>query len=394
MNFSVGIMPMVGAHRSGNSGYTVGIAQENTQAPRATSTPGAGRFAPSPSGDFHLGNLRTYTLAWLCARSTGRRMLYRIEDIDQQRSQHSAALDQMEDLDSFGMDWDGGPIKQSDHFPMYDDALHWLAERGWVYECYCSRKDIREASRAPHVTPGLYPGTCRDLTDEQRQEQRAKLAAQGRKPALRFNAHAAFEAIADHDHAAVGGSPSSIPGQWTIHEDFATHGQHSDSTPSNVPTPSSVPTDYSGPVDDIVLHRGDGNWAYNLAVVVDDLTMGIDQITRGDDLLSSAPSQNFLATVLYPWGANAFPTPAIHPTRWRYDHVPLVVTRQQMKGHEDTDHQLKRLAKRDGAVTIRELGHDTAWAWIAHSLGHPECSSAPELLQAINLDAISHDGVA
>lgn len=387
MNFSVDIMPMVDARQNGNSGYTVGIAQESTRAPRAASTPGAGRFAPSPSGNFHLGNLRTYTLAWLFARSTGRRMLYRIEDIDQQRSHDSAALDQMGDLDLFGMDWDGEPIKQSDRFPIYDDALHWLAERGWVYECYCSRKDIREASRAPHVTPGMYPGTCRNLTDEQRQEQRATLAAQGRKPAIRFNAHAAYKAIADNDHTAVNGSHSTTPRHWTIHEDFATHGQHSDSTPSR------APTGYSGPVDDVVLHRGDGNWAYNLAVVVDDLTMGIDQITRGDDLLSSAPSQNFLATVLHPWATDASATLAVHPTHWRYNHVPLVVTGQQMKGHENTDHQLKRLAKRDGAVTVRELGHATAWAWVAQSLGHPECTSAPELLQAIDLDAMPHDPV-
>lgn len=386
---------------SGHSGYTVDIARENTQAPgvgstpEAHSTPGAGRFAPSPSGDFHLGNLRTYTLAWLFARSTGRRMLYRIEDIDQQRSHDSAALDQMEDLASFGMDWDGEPIKQSDRFPLYDDALHWLAEHGWVYECYCSRKDIREASRAPHVAPGMYPGTCRNLTDEQRHEQRAKLAEQGRKPAIRFNAHAAYEAVADNDPTANGSH--TTPGLWTIHEEFATSGQQSESAPPSESTPSSVPNTYSGPVDDIVLHRGDGNWAYNLAVVVDDLTMGVDQITRGDDLLSSAPAQNFLATALHPWATHASATtsatPAVHPTRWRYNHVPLVVTKQEMKGHENTDRQLKRLAKRDGAVTVRELGHDTAWAWVAQSLGHSEYASAPELLQVIDLEAMSHEPV-
>lgn len=376
----------------------MGIAREHTQEQGAgstlgaRSTPGAGRFAPSPSGDFHLGNLCTYTLAWLFARSTGRRMLYRIEDIDRQRSHDSAALDQMEDLASFGMDWDGDPIKQSDRFSLYDDALHWLAERGWVYECYCSRKDIREASRAPHVEPGMYPGTCRNLTDEERQEQRAKLAAQGRKPAIRFNAHAAYDAIANDDHAGADDSRTT-PGLWTVHEDFATHGQQPDSTPSPDSTRSSVPNGYSGPVDDIVLHRGDGNWAYNLAVVVDDLTMGVDQITRGDDLLSSAPAQNFLATVLHPWASHASATLAVPPTRWQYNHVPLVVTKQEMRGHENTDHQLKRLAKRDGAVTIRELGHDAAWAWVAQSLGHPECTSAPELLQAIDLNAMSHDPV-
>lgn len=387
----------------------MGIAQENTRVPGAVLTPetasvsGAGRFAPSPSGDFHLGNLRTYTLAWIFARATGRRMLYRVEDIDRERSHDSAALDQMEDLASFGMDWDEDPVKQSDRFPLYDDVLAWLAKRGWVYECYCSRKDIREASRAPHATPGMYPGTCRNLTDEQRQEQRNKLAAQGRPPAIRFNAHAAYDAIVADGHATTNNrstdNHTTPPRLWTIHEDFTTPPEHSEphydpaSKDRPASTLSSVSTGYSGPVDDIVLRRGDGNWAYNLAVVVDDLTMGIDQITRGDDLLASAPGQNFLATVLEPWATDASHKTAIAPTRWRYNHVPLVVTREQMKGHETTDHQLKRLAKRDGAVTVRELGHDTAWAWVAQSLGHPECASAPELLDAIDIDAMSHDPV-
>ena len=345
----------------------MGIAQENTRVPGAVLTPetasvsGAGRFAPSPSGDFHLGNLRTYTLAWIFARATGRRMLYRVEDIDRERSHDSAALDQMEDLASFGMDWDEDPVKQSDRFPLYDDVLAWLAKRGWVYECYCSRKDIREASRAPHATPGMYPGTCRNLTDEQRQEQRNKLAAQGRPPAIRFNAHAAYDAIVADGHATTNNrstdNHTTPPRLWTIHEDFTTPPEHSEphydpaSKDRPASTLSSVSTGYSGPVDDIVLRRGDGNWAYNLAVVVDDLTMGIDQITRGDDLLASAPGQNFLATVLEPWATDASHKTAIAPTRWRYNHVPLVVTREQMKGHETTDHQLKRLAKRDGAVT-------------------------------------------
>ena len=338
---------------------------------------GAGRFAPSPSGDFHLGNLRTYTLTWVIARVSGRRIIYRIEDIDRQRSHESAAADQMEDLASFGLDWDGEPVRQSERFSLYEAALDWLAERGWTYECYCSRKDIQEASRAPHVTPGMYPGTCRRLTAEQRHEKRTQLFSQGRHPAIRFHAHAAYATtMADAQTDAPG---ATSPPPWAVHEDFSTLQK------------------YSGPVDDMVLRRGDNNWAYNLAVVVDDLTMGVDQITRGDDLLPSAPGQNFLAAMLEPWAVTmvepsaeggrvgAAPARVVSPSRWRYNHVPLVVTDLSTGAHGSTHSQFMRLAKRDGAVTLRELGYHTAWAWVAESLGYPECTSAPELLEAVTL---------
>ena len=215
----------------------------------------AGRYAPSPSGDLHLGNLRTALLAWLYARSSGRRFLVRVEDIDTQRSSRESARRQLEDLATLGLDWDGEVICQQDRYAAYEEALAQLP----TYECYCSRKDIREASRAPHAIPGQYPGTCRNLTEDQRAAKRAELAAQNRQPALRL--------LAD------------VP-TFTIHD--ALHGT------------------YTGDVDDFILRRGgqDTGWAYNLAVVVDDAFQGIDQVVRGDDLLSSAPRQAYLASLL------------------------------------------------------------------------------------------------
>ncbi|MDU7102728.1 MAG: tRNA glutamyl-Q(34) synthetase GluQRS, partial [Corynebacterium sp.] len=256
-----------------------------------SATTGAGRYAPSPSGDLHFGNLRTALLAWLFARSTGRRFVVRVEDIDKQRSSQESAERQLTDLRALGLDWDGEVIYQHDRDAAYEQALAQLP----TYECYCSRKDIREASRAPHAIPGQYPGTCRHLTEDQRAAKRAELAAQNRKPALRLLADVST---------------------FTIHD--ALHGT------------------YTGEVDDFILRRGgqDTGWAYNLAVVVDDAYQGIDQVVRGDDLLSSAPRQAYLASLL-----------GIEPPE--YIHVPLVLNESG-----------ERLAKRDGAVTMREMGDE------------------------------------
>lgn len=250
----------------------------------------AGRYAPSPSGDLHFGNLRTAVLAWACARSTGRRFVMRVEDIDTQRSSPQFAHRQLEDLAQLGVDWDE-VIYQSDRFAAYEAALSRLE----VYECYCSRREIQEASRAPHAIPGQYPGTCRNLSDAARATRRAQLAAQGRVPALRLRAEVS---------------------EFCVHD--------------------LVYGDYTGQVDDFVLRRG-GNaaqsrdWAYNLAVVVDDDFQGVDQVVRGVDLLPSAPRQAYLASLLG----------AIIP---QYIHVPLVVNEQGV-----------RLSKRDGAVTFRQM---------------------------------------
>ena len=259
----------------------------------------SGRFAPSPSGDLHVGNLRTALLAWLFARSTDRRFLMRIEDLDRVRP--GAEQQQLDDLRSLGLDWDAGIVRQSERRSLYEDAIDRLTEAGRAYPCFCSRREIREAPSAPHTPRGTYPGTCRDLTDAERARRSAD-----RPAALRLRT--------DVD-------------EWTITD--ALHG------------------DYTATVDDVVLRRNDGVPAYNLAVVVDDAEQGIDQVVRGDDLLTSAPRQAYLATLL---GLEA-------PV---YAHVPLALNTSG-----------DRLAKRDGAVTRTDLearGVDVL-ALIADSLG-------------------------
>ena len=261
---------------------------------------GAGRFAPSPSADLHIGNLRTAVLAWLFARTTGRRFLIRVEDLDD-RTHDDIARRQLADLAAIGITWDGEPQWQSAHPERYDAVIDGLTGRGLTYECYCSRKEILTAPRAPHAPEGAYPGTCRDLDDAQRATRRA-----GRPPALRLR---------------------SGVGEFTVRD--LLHG------------------DYTGVVDDMVLRRGDGVAAYNLAVVVDDAASGVDQVVRGDDLLASSPRQAYLASLL------GHPQPV-------YAHVPLALNADG-----------KRLAKRDGAVTLAELGPRRALALIAESLGMP-----------------------
>jgi len=263
--------------------------------------PGAGRFAPSPSADLHIGNLRTAVLAWLFARSTGRRFLMRVEDLDD-RTHDDIARRQLADLAAIGVTWDGEPEWQSAHPARYDAVIDNLTERGLVYECYCSRRDILSAPRAPHAPEGAYPGTCRELTEAERMERRAT----GRPPALRLRSDKSEFTVTDLLHGS-----------------------------------------YTGVVDDFVLRRGDGVAAYNLAVVVDDAASGVDQVVRGDDLLSSSPRQAYLAALL----GHAQPV---------YAHVPLAL-----------NHEGKRLAKRDGAVTLAELGVERAFALISGSLGWP-----------------------
>ncbi|WP_419863788.1 tRNA glutamyl-Q(34) synthetase GluQRS [Candidatus Poriferisodalis sp.] len=250
-----------------------------------------GRWAPSPTGDLHLGNLRTALLAWLFARSAGGQFLWRFEDLDGAvRPQFYDS--QLRDVAALGLDWDGEPVRQSDRLDLYRDAIADLRQRDLTYECFCTRREIAEAAAAPHgpSPEGAYPGTCRRLSRAERERKRAS----GRPPALRLRA----------------GADGVGPTELTVADRQL--------------------GDYRGIVDDFVLQRGDGTPAYNLAVVVDDAAQSVTEIVRGDDLLPSTPRQVHLAHLL---GLNP-------PT---YAHVPLVLNPQS-----------QRLAKRDGAVTLSD----------------------------------------
>lgn len=285
---------------------------------------GTGRYAPSPSGDLHLGNLRTAILAWAMARRGGKPFYMRVEDLDRVRP--GAAERQLSDLQAMGLDWDVSPgsaaestegkeagvLYQSTRLAAYERAVQRLREASLVYECYCTRREIQEASSAPHGAPGAYPGTCRGLSEAQREERRAQ-----RPPALRLRAERT---------------------SYTVHDDF--YGP------------------YTGLVDDFVLVRNDGTYAYNLTSVVDDAFVGVEQIVRGDDLLPSAPRQAYLAGLL------GLPQP-------RYAHVPLALNEEG-----------KRLAKRDGAVTLPQLQEagvtiPEVLGWIAASIPVLDDSGRP-----------------
>jgi glutamyl-tRNA synthetase len=228
-----------------------------------------GRFAPSPTGTLHLGNLRTAVLAWLFARSAGSRLVMRMEDLDYSRMKPGVAEEQLADLAAVGVDWDGEVVYQSARLELYADAIATLRAEGRVYECFCTRAEIREAASAAHgpLPEGAYPGTCLRLSAADLAEKRAS----GRPPALRVRA--------DGEH---------------VRFEDRLHGPQ------------------EGVVDDFVVQRNDGAPAYNLAVVVDDAAQDIEEVVRGDDLLDSTPRQLFLARLL---GVSA-------P---RHAHVPLVL---------------------------------------------------------------------
>ena len=224
----------------------------------------AGRFAPSPSGELHVGNLRTAILAWLFAKSSGRDFLLRVEDLDRARS--GAEAEQLRDLQAVGIKWDADVVRQTERGALYDQAIQRLASEDRTYECFCTRKEIQEAPSAPHAPQGAYPGTCRRLSAAETEIRRAS-----RPASIRLRSEVT---------------------QWAVEDQLR--------------------GTFVGVVDDFVLRRNDGVTAYNLAVVVDDAAQGIDQVVRGDDLLPSTPRQAYLATLL------GLPVP-------EYAHVPLVV---------------------------------------------------------------------
>lgn len=212
---------------------------------------GHGRFAPSPTSALHLGNLRTALAAWLLARRSGRGFVVRIEDLDQARVRAAGGIadQQLHDLETLGLDWDGPVLKQSRRHSIYAQMIGRLDS----YPCFCTRREIAAASTAPNTADWRpYPGTCRDLSPDEREAR-----AVDRRPAIRLRSYA---------------------GEWTV-ADLARGTA-------------------TGVVDDTVLRRNDGTPAYNLAVVVDDGMQGVDEVVRARDLWTSAPRQAMIASLL------------------------------------------------------------------------------------------------
>lgn len=228
-----------------------------------------GRYAPSPTGPLHLGNLRTALLAWLFARSAGARFLMRVEDLDRSRVRPGFEEAQLADLRALGLDWDGPVERQSERMELYEEAINRFDGYGLLYACYCTRAEIRAAVSAPHgISAGdRYPGTCRELTRAERAEQEAA----GRPPALRMRAGGVRTGFEDR---LLGRREEKV--------------------------------------DDFVVRRNDGTPSYQLAVVVDDAAQGTGEVVRGADLADSTPRQILLARSL------GLPVPG-------YAHVPLVL---------------------------------------------------------------------
>lgn len=257
------------------------------------STKITGRFAPSPSGRMHLGNAFSCLLAWLSARSAGGRIILRHEDLDPARCRREYADKIEKDLRWLGLDWDEGGSRggenyyQSNRRELYRQVLDALDEKGLIYPCFCTRADLHAAS-APHASDGtpVYSGACRGLSSEQQRER-----AKTRTPALRAR-------VPDRALSFTDG----LQGPYTV--------------------------DLARDCGDPILRRSDGVHAYQLAVVVDDALMGVNQVVRGRDLLSSTPWQLWLQEEL---GFS-------HPV---YYHVPLLLSGDG-----------KRLSKRDGDMDL------------------------------------------
>ncbi|HZU34742.1 MAG TPA: tRNA glutamyl-Q(34) synthetase GluQRS [Gemmataceae bacterium] len=293
--------------------------------------PLVGRLAPSPTGAQHVGNARTYLIAWLSARSQGGRVVLRIEDIDSPRIKPGAAEQAVTDLRWLGLDWDEGPVVQTARLSHYERALQQLREKELVYPCTCSRADIERAASAPHLEHEgpVYPGTCagRRAADAQRLADRSF--------AWRFRVPAGPVAFTDGFRGRVSVDLHEVGG-------------------------------------DFVVWKSAASPAYQLAVVVDDATQGVTEVVRGDDLIPSTPRQLLL------YDALGWPAP-------RFVHVPLVVGpdgRRLAKRHGDTRLAALRAAGVPAAGLLGLLARSCGW------LKEPSLISAAQLVPLFRLDTI------
>ena len=292
-----------------------------------------GRFAPSPTGRMHLGNVFSALLSWLSAKSQGGTWLLRIEDIDPQRSKQEYAELIMDDLHWLGLDWDEGPYYQSERGDIYEHYLKQLTDNGLTYPCYCTRADIL-ATQAPHESDGrvVYKGTCRNLAPGVKTGPaaiRMKVPSEGKGILSFTDGHYGMQTI-----------------------DLTTH------------------------CGDFIVRRKDGAWAYQLAVVVDDALMGINEVVRGCDLLLSSPLQIYLAQQL------GFAPP-------HFTHLPLLCNKQG-----------QRLSKRDQSLDMAALrtSHtpEEIIGMLAHAAGLQQSNepvTAQELIGEFSWDKIPTNNI-
>ena len=303
-----------------------------------------GRFAPTPSGQLHLGNLFCSLIAWLAAKSQGGKILLRSEDLDVERSRPEYALQAQRDLEALGLFWDEGgdrsgphaPYDQSQRFPFYRTQLERLESQRLVSPCFCSRAQLHAAS-APHASDGetIYAGTCRGLSPQEAAER-----SKTRAPALRLRVPEETIAFTDLHYG---------------------------------PQQQYLPTGCG----DFILRRSDGVYAYQLAVVADDGAMGVTQVVRGRDLLPSTPRQILLYRLL------GWPVP-------EFGHTPLLLAPGG-----------RRLSKRDGDQCLSGLlekgltPRDVVGrlAFLAGLVEEPAPATPEELLPRFSWDKLPQEDV-
>ena len=292
-----------------------------------------GRFAPSPSGRMHLGNLFSALLAWCAVRSADGKMILRLEDLDPDRCRPAFCEQVKADLLWLGLDWDEEMPRQSQRTQAYAQVFDRLQQQGLVYPCYCSRGELHAAS-APHLADGtwIYPGTCRALTPAQRE-------AKTRRPAWRLM-------VPDR----VYGVQDGLQGRYE--ENLAAR------------------------CGDFIIRRSDGVYAYQLAVVTDDIEAGVTQVVRGRDLLSSTPRQLYLYELM-------------GQTPPAYCHVPLLLARDG-----------RRLSKRERDMDLGELRKTLTapqlvgrLAWLAGLLDKEQAISARERAAAFSWDKVRKEDI-
>ena len=295
-----------------------------------------GRFAPSPTGAMHLGNFRTALIAWLHARSQGGTFRLRMEDLDQPRVVKGSADQILVELDWLGLDWDGDVMYQSNRTQAYQEALDKLISAELIYPCFCSRRDIQQAASAPHGSSPVYPGTCSTLSSGVIIQQKSSKQA-----ALRVRV---FDDLIAFDDGCLGFQSEQL----------------------------------SQTCGDFVVKRADGLFAYQLAVIVDDLVQGVTHVVRGSDLLDSTARQIYIASQL----DSEMQAPS-------YFHVPLM-----------RDKNGQKLSKRDGSMSVEEWkmsrpladrssGH--LLAMLAKSIGLPvehDVVSSQELVELISFNVL------
>lgn len=303
-----------------------------------------GRLAPSPTGALHLGNVRTFMVAWLRARSRGGRILMRMEDLDHPRDRPGAAAQAIDDLRWLGFDWDESSV-QSERRDVYHDAIESLCEKGLAYPCVCSRRDVEAAQSAPHDGEQLfYPGTCRG----------------------RFATWDAAQRFLD---ARAEGGRARVP-CWRFLVERGTNVRFVDAFAGE------FSQDVSATLGDFPLARDADGAGYTLAATVDDVLAGVTEVVRGDDLLCATPAQILVARALFGDAA-----------RVSYCHVPLVVGadgRRLAKRHGDTRVASYRAAGVRPQAIIGNLAASCGWCEAGEEM------SLAELVPHFSLDTIPH----